>query len=143
VSRFVFEADAAEPCPIAFGGPADVLVHFMSLAFSTRYGSQHELSRLALMLRGEYGIDLDPLTTFADRDVEEEADARELERVWQDAAPLAACVRGVLAALRSGDERIAGLTTESPDLEPRLADLLRMVEWAQDRGARVRLTFEL
>ena len=139
----MFETEAAEACPIVSGGPADVLVHFMSLAFSTRYGSRHALSRLALLLRGEYGIDLDPLTTFADRDVEDEADARELERVWQPAAPLAACVRGVLAAMRSGDARMAELTEESPDLEARLADLLRMVEWAEERGARVRLTFEL
>jgi hypothetical protein len=143
VPTFVFEADALEPCPIDFGGPADVLVYFMSLAFSTRYGSQHELSRLALVLRGDFGIDLEPLTTFADREVEEEADARELERVWQDAAPLAACVRTMLAALGSGDERIAALTGEAPDLRDRLVDLLAMVEWAQERSARVRLTFEL
>ena len=86
---FFLETDANEVCPIAFGGDAGVLVYFLSLAFSTRYGSQHELSRLALLLRGDYKIDLDPLTTFADRDVEVEADERELARVWQDAAPLA------------------------------------------------------
>jgi hypothetical protein len=143
VSRFFFETDAAESCPIDLGGPGDVLVYFLSLAFSTRYGSLHPLSQLALLLRGELKIDLGPLTTFADRDVEVEADQVELDRVWQDAAPLAATLRAVTQALAAGDERIAQLTADAPDLEARLADLLRMTEWAAERGARVRMTFEL
>jgi hypothetical protein len=142
--RFYFETDAPAPCPIEFGGPADVLVYFLSLAFSTRYGAQHELSQLALLLRGQYKVDLRPLTTFADRDVEEEADAVELERVWQDAAPLAASIRRTLEAIEtSGDERIPPLIAGTPDLLPRLHDLGQMAAWAADRGARVRMTFEL
>ena len=141
--QFYFETDAPEPCPLAFEGPADVLVYFLSLAFSTRYGSLHPLSQLALLLRGEMHIDLAPLTTFADRDVEVEADQVELDRVWQDAAPLAATLRAVTAALAGGDERIARLTEDAPDLAERLADLQRMVEWAAGRDARVRMTFEL
>ncbi len=140
---FFFETDAADPCPVAFGADAAVLVYFLSLAFSVRYGSQHELSRLALLLRGEYKIDLGPLTTFADRDVEVEADARELDRVWQDAAPLAATLDRVIATLEAGDERIAALIAEFPDLVDRLRDLHRMTAWAAGRGARVRMTFEL
>jgi hypothetical protein len=141
--RFYFETDAPEPCPIAFGGDAGVLVYFLSLAFSTRYGSQHDLSKLALLLRGEYKIDLDPLTTFADRDVEVEADERELARAWQDAPPLAATLRRAIEVIDSGDERVDALIAGTPDLAPRLRDLLRMVEWAAERGARVRMTFEL
>lgn len=140
---FFFETDAPDPCPVAFGADAAVLVYFLSLAFSVRYGSQHELSRLALLLRGEYKIDLGPLTTFADRDVEVEADAVELERVWQDAPPLAATLDRVVAALEAGDERIAALIAEFPDLLDRLRDLRRMTAWAAGRGARVRMTFEL
>ena len=143
MSRLYFETDAPEPCPIEFGGPSDVLVHFLSLAFSTRYGSIHPLSQLSLLLRGEYKINMTPLTTFADRDVEVEADRIELERVWQDAPPLAENLRAVTAALASGDERIAELTADTPDLRERLADLQRMAEWAVERGARVRLTFDL
>lgn len=138
-----FETDAAEPCPIAFGGPTDVLVYFLSLAFSTRYGSQHDLSKLALLLRGERKIDLGPLLTFADRDVEVEADARELERVWQDAAPLAATLAQVNDALAAGDARIDELVAGSPGLRERLADLQRIAGWAAERGARVRLSYEL
>lgn len=143
MSTFFFETDSPEPCPIAFGGDAAVLVHFMSLAFSTRYGSQHELSRLALLLRGEFKVDLGPITTFADRDVEEEADALELERVWQPAAPLVASLRGLVDALASGDERVTALIADTPDLLPRLRELLLMAEWSAGRDARVRLTFLL
>lgn len=143
VPRFFFESDAADTCPLTFGGTGDVLVYFLSLAFSTRYGSLHPLSQLALLLRGELKINLGPLTTFADRDVEVEADQVELDRVWQDAAPLAETLRAVTAALASGDERIALLTEDAPDLAARLGDLLRMAEWAAQRGARVRMTFEL
>ena len=138
-----FETDAGEPCPIAFSGDTSVLVYFLSLAFSTRYGAQHDLSKLALILRGEHKIDLDPLTTFADRNVEEEADERELARVWQDAVPLAGTLNSVLAVLDHPDERIAATLADTPDLTPRLHDLLRMVEWAAVRRARVRMTFEL
>lgn len=118
-------------------------MYFLSLAFATRYGAQHDLSHLALLLRGEHKIDLGPLTTFAGRDVEVAADARELERVWQDAAPLADTLRRVNDALDSGDERIRELTAGTPDLRARLGDLGRMASWAAERGARVRLSFDL
>ena len=143
MSRLFFETDPPEACPIGFGGPSDVLVYFLSLAFSTRYGSIHPLSQLALLLRGEMKIDLGPLTTFADRDAEVEADERELERVWQDAGPLAETLERVTAALGSGDERIAVLTEDAPDLAARLGELREMAAWAAGRGMRVRLTFEL
>jgi hypothetical protein len=143
VSRLYFETDAPEPCPIEFGGPNDILVFFLSLAFSTRYGALHPLSQLSLLLRGEYKINMTPLTTFADRNVEVEADRIELERVWQDAASLADNLRAVTEKLASGDERIAALTADAPGLRELLADVQRMAEWAAERGARVRLTFEL
>jgi len=143
VPRLYFETDAPEPCPIEFGGPSDVLVYFLSLAFSTRYGSQHPLSQLALMLRREQKIDLNPLTTFADRDVEVEADQVELERVWQDAKPLAATLHQLNEALDAGDERISAMTAESPDLRARLRDLEGMATWAAERDACVRLSYDL
>lgn len=143
MTQLFFEMDPPDACPIDFGGPSDVVVHFLSLAFSTRYGSLHPLSQLALLLRGEMKIDLRPITTFADRNVEEEADRIELERVWQDAAPLAGCIQRVVEALDSGDDRIAMLTEDVPTLRARLADLGRMAAWAASRNARVRLTFEL
>ncbi len=143
VPRLYFESDAVEPCPAGFGGATDVLVYFISLAFATRYGSVHPLSKLALLLRGERKVNMTPLTTFAGRDVEVDADARELERAWQDASPLAETLRGVVEALESGEARIGELTADAPDLLPRLRDLQRMAAWAAGRGARVRLSFEL
>jgi hypothetical protein len=144
VSRLYFETDAHEPCPIEFGGATDVLVYFLSLAFSARYGSVHPLSQLAVLLRGgDYKVDMRPLTTFADRDVEVEADARELARAWQDAAPLVETLRGVNAAVASGDGRITEMMAGSPGLTDRLADLERMAAWAAERGVRVRLSFDL
>jgi hypothetical protein len=120
-----------------------MLVYFLSLAFSTRYGAQHDLARLALILRGVHKIDLDPLTTFADRDVEVEADARELERVWQPAAPLAETVRAVNAVLAEGEADVDAIVAGAPGLRERLVDLQRMAEWAAAREARVRLSFDL
>jgi hypothetical protein len=143
MSTLYFETDAPEPCPIGFGGPTDMLVYFLSLAFSTRYGAQHDLARLALILRGAHKIELDPLTTFADRDVEVEADARELERVWQPAAPLADSLRRVNDVLAAADAEVEVIVAEAPGLRERLVDLQRMAEWAALREARVRLSFEL
>jgi hypothetical protein len=88
-------------------------------------------------------IDLGPLTTFADRNAEVEADEEELERVWQDAGPLADSLADLTRALAAPDERIATLTEEAPDLLARLCDLHQMAVWAATRGERVRLTFEL
>ena len=141
--RLFFETDPADPSPLEFDGSSDVLVYFLSLAFSTRYGSLHPLSQLALLLRRELKVDLGPLTTFADRDIEEDADQVEFDRVWQDAAPLAATLAAVTTALASSDERIAELIADAPDLRARLADLQRMAERAAERGDRVRLSFAL
>jgi hypothetical protein len=141
--KLYFETEDGEAPPHEFGGPTDVVLYFLSLAFATRYGSQHDLSKLALLLRGKRQVRLEPLTTFADRNVEEEADERDLERAWQDAPPLAETAGAVVAALDSGDEQIDALVAETPDLRDRIDDLRRMAEWAAERGTRVRLTFEL
>ncbi len=143
MSTLHVELDPHGDAAPSFGGPTDVLVYFLSLAFSTRYGSLHPLSQLALLLRGEMSINITPLTTFADRNVEVDADREELERVWQDAAPLAETLRAVTAALASGDERIALLTEDAPDLAARLEDLRVIAAGAAARGCRIRLTFDL
>lgn len=142
-----FEAEAADRCPVAFGGDTADLVYFLSFAFSARYGAQHELTTLALRLRGgDDKIDLTPLLTFADRNPEDPADERELQRAWQDAAPLAACCRQVVAALDRldrDDPHVRATLARYPALRDRIAELGRMAEWAAARGARVRITFEL
>ncbi len=141
--RLFFETDPPVAGLHEFGGHSDVLVYFLSLAFSTRYGSVHPLSQLALLLRRDRKIDLAPLTTFADRDIEVEADQVEFDRVWQDAAPLAETLRKVVDALGSGDARIGELSADAPELGARLDDLRQMAEQAAVGNARVRLSFEL
>jgi hypothetical protein len=144
VPQLFFEIDSDEQCPIKFGGQTDVLVAFLSFGFAARYGAQHDLTKLAMLLRGERKIDLLPLLTFADRNAEEEADERELERVWQAAAPLAETIDAVVAAIEPGDdERIEALLADTPELVTRLGELGAMARWAAEREARVRLTFEL
>jgi hypothetical protein len=119
-------------------------VYFLSFAFATRYGAQHELAKAALLLRGgAHKIDLRPLLTFADRDAGgDPADQRELERVWQDAAPLADCCRRVVAAI-DADPAVREQLAAVPTLRDRIEELGRIATWAANRGARVRLTFTL
>ena len=82
-------------------------MYFLSWAYSARFGASHEFSQAALILRGEFKIDLAPLLTFADRNVEDPEDQDILDRSWQDAGPLAQCCEQVTRALGSDDERSA------------------------------------
>ena len=81
--------------------------------------------------------------SFADREVEEASDERELARVWQEAAPLAECCRQVVAAPDSGHAQLRELTAGFRALRDRLDELARMAQWAAERGAKVRLTYSL
>jgi hypothetical protein len=84
------EFDPPEPCPHSLKGDSADLVYFLSLAFSARYGSTHELTQAALLLRGEFKIDLRPLLTFADRHIEEPADAEAKYSLEPALAPVVA-----------------------------------------------------
>jgi hypothetical protein len=129
--------------PRGFSGDTAVLVYFLSFAFAARYGAQHELTKAALLLRGgEHKIDLKPILTFADRDVEEEADRRELERVWQEAGPLAECCRRIVEAL-DADAAIREQLREFATLRDRIEELGRIAAWAAEQGARIRLTYTM
>ena len=77
--RIVLDFDPPWDDAPAFAADTSDLVYFLSWAFSARYGGNHEMSVASLVLRGEFGIDLRPLLTFADREVEMEADAEMLE----------------------------------------------------------------
>ena len=129
--------------PAAFAGDTAPLVYFLSFAFAARYGAQHELTQAALLLRGgAHKIDLKPLLTFADRDTDEPADQRELERVWQDAAPLAECCRRVAAAI-DADAAVREQLADFPTLRDRIDELGRIAAWAAETGRRLRLTYEM
>jgi hypothetical protein len=91
------------------------------------HGALHPLSGVANVLRRRHAVDLQPLFTFGDAVPEDDEDQRELERLWQEPAPLAACCAAVLTAVQ-GDERLQELARDVPDLLPRLADLQRIAE---------------
>jgi hypothetical protein len=126
-----------------FTGDSSDLVYFLSWAFSQRYGANHELSIAALILRGEYKIDLSPLLTFADRNVEESADAEAMERAWQQPGPLAETCRLVAAALAGGERRLTDLQDGYPSLRSNIEKLAEIAAWAEERGARIRVTYVL
>lgn len=129
--------------PAGFAGDTAPLVYFLSFAFAARFGAQHELGRVALLLRGgDHQIDLKPLLTFADRALDDPADRRELERVWQEAGPLAQCCRRVVEAI-DADAAIREQLQEFPTLRDRIDELGRIASWAAERAARVRLTYTM
>lgn len=129
--------------PDAFGGETAPLVYFLSFAFAAHYGAQHELTKASLLLRrGEHQIDLRPLLTFADRATEDPADERELERVWQEAQPLAECCQRVAVAI-DADSAVRELLSDFPTLRDRIDELGRIAAWAADGGMRIRLTYTM
>jgi hypothetical protein len=135
--------DLDPPAEAPFGGDTAPLVYFLSFAFATRYGAQHELAKAALLLRGgDHQIDLRPLLTFADRHVDDPADERDLERAWQEAGPLAECCARVVAAI-DADEAVREQLADFPTLRDRLDDLARIAAQAAERRARMRLTYTI
>jgi len=143
VPRIVIDFDPPRPDPPRLTGDTSTLAYFLSWAFSARYGGNHEMSAASLILRGEFGIDLKPLLTFADRDVEMEADAAMLEKAWQEPGPLADCCDLVVRAFRSGDHRLAVLAEDYPRLPGHIAELGGIAEWAAENGLRIRVTFTM
>jgi hypothetical protein len=143
VPRIVLDFDPPRPDAPQIEGDSSDLVYFLSWAFSARYGGNHEMSVASLVLRGEFGIDLRPLLTFADREVEMDADAEMLDRAWQDPGPLADCCDAVAKAFRSGERRLAAVAEEYPRLVDQLVELGQIASWAADNGLRMRVTFSM
>jgi hypothetical protein len=84
VPQVIVDLDPPQPDAPPFESDTSDLVYFLSWAFSARYGANHELSVAALVLRGEFKIDLSPLLTFADRDVKDDEDRRLMDESWQE-----------------------------------------------------------
>jgi hypothetical protein len=141
--QIVLDFDPAWPDAPVFAAESDSLVYFLSWAFSARYGASHELAEASMLLRGEFGIEMRPLLTFADREVEMEADAEMLEKAWQSAAPLAEACEEVAEALGSDDARLVAIREDYPALRDQVAELGRIAAAAAQRGARIRVTFEM
>ena len=143
VPRIILDFDPPQPEAPEFEHATSELVYFLSWAYSARFGASHELSQAALILRGEFKIDLAPLLKFADRDVEDPEDQDILERSWQDAGPLAACCEQVARALESDNEALRELAGVYPGLLPSIDELGRIAGWAAERGSHIRVTYEM
>ena len=141
--RLHVEFEGDEECPVAFGGDPTIVLFFASWAYSVRFGGQHELAQAAMRMQRRFKVELRPLLRYADRDVEDAADQRELDRAWQDAAPLAECCRAITGAIAGGDEELDGLLEGYEELAPRLTELAGMCAWAAAAESRVRLSFDL
>ena len=85
-------------------------------------------------------VNLSPLLNFADARTENEEEERLLERLWQDAGPLAEAARTAAEAIE-GTLELRELTSAFPELPQRLRELADIAYWAAERGARVRLTY--
>ena len=129
--------------PVGFLGDPSIVLFFQSWAFSARMGGQHELARAANHLQRALKINLKPLYRYADRDVETAEDARELEQSWQATSELAGCARAVAGAWEAPDETLAPLVVGYEHLAVRLRELAAMCDWAAERDARVRMSFDL
>lgn len=141
--RFFVETSAPEPCPLDFADEPDVVLFFASWAYTVQFGGMHELAQAALHLQRKHRIKLRALLRYADRNIDDPADAQELERAWQPAEELAACCDAVATALESDDPRLLELTQGFEALAPRLRELAAIALWAAERGAQVRLSFDM
>jgi hypothetical protein len=141
MSDVIVETDAVGP-PETFSGPSDDLLAFLSFLAAERYGSTHELSAAALLLRRQHRIDTRPLFEFGDAVPEDNEDRAILDKLWQDAGPLAESASACAAAIRA-DPQLQTLTRAYPRLVERLAELAAMARRAADQGARIRVTYRL
>lgn len=137
----IFETSAGDP-PADFLGDTSDIVYFISMAHSERYGADHPLAKAAAIIKRRLRIPIGPLLNFGDAAVETSEEREMLERLWQDAAPLAEAARRAAEAIE-GDEELRELTSSFPELAERLRELAAMAGWAAERDARVRLTYAL
>jgi hypothetical protein len=141
-TTLIVETTAGEDPPVDFLGPTADIVYFISFAHTERYGAHHPLAKAAAVLKRKLRVNIAPLMTFADARTEDAADEALLERIWQEAGPLAESARAVAAAIEASEE-LRALTSEFPELPDRLRELADIAAWAAGRGAKVRLTYVL
>jgi hypothetical protein len=142
-TRLLVEFDGDEACPLAFGNDPRIVLFFISWAYSLRMGGMHELAQAAMHMQRRHRVDLRPLLTFADQEVEDEDDQHALDHAWQEPAALAVCARAAATAAESEDAELRVFLDGYDDLAPRLRELAAMCDWGAERGLRVRLSFTL
>jgi hypothetical protein len=137
----IVETTAGEP-PVEFLGDTAGVVYFISMAHGVRYGADHPLAKAASIIKTRMKIKLAPLLNFGDARADTSEEVELLERIWQDAGPLAEAARNTAAAIESTLELLE-LTSAFPELPHRLRELAEMADWAAGQGAQVRLTYVL
>lgn len=137
----IVETTAGEP-PVEFLGETAGLVYFMSMAHSERYGADHPLAKAGSIMKRRMKLAINPLLNFGDANAETSEERELLEKLWQDASPVAIAARAAADAIETTDE-LRDLTSRFPDLPDRLRELAQIAEWAADREAKVRLTYAL
>jgi len=139
-TTLIVETTASEECPHDFLGDTADIVYFISFIAAERYGADHPLAKAAALLKRQLGINLSPLLNFADARTESAEEEALLERLWQDAGPLAECAQSVAVAIEE-TPALQDLTSDFPDLPLRLREVAGIATWAGERGARLRLTY--
>jgi alkylhydroperoxidase/carboxymuconolactone decarboxylase family protein YurZ len=139
-TTLIVETSGTEACPHDFLGDTADIVYFISFAHSERYGADHPLAKAAAVLKRKLRINLAPLMNYADARTENADEEAHLERLWQDAEPLAESARTTAEAIASNAE-LRDLTSDLPELPERLRELAAIAAWAAERGEQVRLTY--
>jgi len=139
-TTLIVETSGDEPCPHDFLGDTADVVYFISMAHSERYGADHPLAKAAAILKRKLRLNLAPLLNFADARTDNAAEELLLEKLWQDAGPLADSARAAAEAIE-GTAELRELTAAFPELPERLRELSQIAGWAAERGAQVRLTY--
>ncbi len=139
-TTLIVETTGDEDCPHDFLGDTAEIVYFISFAHSERYGADHPLAKAAAILKRKLRVNLAPLMNYADARTENAEEEAHLERLWQDAAPLAESARATAEAIEATPE-LRDLTSDLPELPERLRELAEIAAWAAERGAQVRLTY--
>ena len=142
MSTLFVETDHEAAAALRFDGDASDLLALLSFGVAEPFGSQHPLTQLVRRLKREHGLDVGPLLTFYDRDVDDAVDAANLEAAWQDAALLRDCVGAVRAAL-AGDAAATALLAGFEAIPDLLRQLEQMSAQAAVDKARIRVSFSL
>ena len=130
--RLIVESDAPAAPALSFQHDTTDLLALLSFGSAAAFGAAHPLAQLVRQLQTELGLDLAPLLTFYDRNVEDAVDEANLEAAWQEPAALRDCAAQTRAAITADGGRGA-LWRDFP-LLPSLLEELEAI--AAGRAAR-------
>lgn len=140
--RLFVESDAPAASDFVFQHDTTNLLAFLSFGSAAAFGAAHPLAQLVRRLQTDQSLDLRPLLTFYDRNIEDDLDRTNLDAAWQEPAPLRACVAATRAAIVA-DEETRRLWQDFPLLPVLLDELEQAAAAVESTSARIRVTFTL